>query len=523
MHAVRRKAHPATKDGALNYNPFARVRPQKQVPREDEDTLHCTRSEDFGAPEGLAYEGDHRVGIFMVMKPDMQPQAVNMVGDYDSSKTGSVRSSDTGQTLRVVQSDATEDLPTHPSVGNGTRQRSATRTTLGVLSETATTWMRKELEGLEREIYIYYEKKFFSVVPGYSEEEVMRIVYGHSDSKATPMNTCSEQREEYELSAQSSAVASCISLSITVICLMVILGQELWEKLKKVVNRPQSVFTSLPLVTTSGAVGLLRVLAMTLLTAKTIAAPILESPPPSLGQLLVDDTWFDFVVDALVVAYLIAMSLSHWYGKGKEAKTISLILMLLMALFWLAIISDSFAAGIYKTVLKICAAATFHFVSTDCLQAANPKAHLLRNLGISAFLEFIGMAMQQFSTSSILKALPLALALAAFSNWLLPQYPSRQSSGQQRFHLRDTLRRDGVPYGANNRAFPDVPQSSALGGTSVHRESARRDQDETTVPAGQTSGRISIHARESLPDPDAFVIGDDTDDLASLRSGERPL
>jgi hypothetical protein len=131
--------------------------------------------------------------------------------------------------------------------------------------------------------------------------------------------------------------------------------------------------------------------------------------------------------------------------------------------------------------------------------------------------------MQQFSSSSILKALPLALALAAFSNWLLPQYPSRQSSGQQRYPPRDTMRGDGVPYGANNRALPDAPQSSALGGNSVHRELARRDQDDTTAPVGQSSGRISIRPRESLPDPDAFVIGDDTEDLASLRSDVRSL
>ena len=95
--------------------------------------------------------------------------------------------------------------------------------------------------------------------------------------------------------------------------------------------------------------GLLRALVLTLLTAKTIAAPVSEPPPPSLGQLLVDDTWFDFVVDGLVVAYLIAMALLHWYGNGKEAKAISLVFMLVMALFWLAIVSDSFAAGVYKT------------------------------------------------------------------------------------------------------------------------------------------------------------------------------
>lgn len=285
----------------------------------------------------------------MVLKPDIQPQVVNTVEDYASSKTGSVRSSDTGQTLRVVQRDAPDDLPTHPSLGNGTQQTSATRTTLGMLSEKATIWMRKELEGLERKTNIHHEKKFLSVVLGYSEEKVMRIVCGHSDSKATPTDTFSEQRGECELSAQSAADAACFSLDLTVICIMAILGLELWEKLKKVVNRPQSVFKSPTLVTASGIVGLLRVLALSLLTAKTIATPIPESPPPSLGQLLVDDTWFDFVVDGLVVAYLIAMSLLHWYGKGKEAKTSSLIFMLVMALFWLAIISDSFAAGIYKT------------------------------------------------------------------------------------------------------------------------------------------------------------------------------
>lgn len=333
----------------MNYNPFARVRPQKQVPREDEEALHRKRSEDLEAPQGLAHESDNWVGMGMVMKPDMRPQVVNMVGDYASSKTGSIRSSDTGQTLRVVQRDAPDGLPTHPSLGNGTQQTSATRTTLGMLSEKATIWMRKELEGLEREINIYYERKFFSVVLGYPEEKVVRIVYGQSDSKATPTNTFSEQRGECELSAQSTADTACFSLGFTVICIMAILGLELWEKLKKVVNRPQSVFKSPTLVTTSGIVGLLRVLALSLLTAKTIAAPIPESPPPSLGQLLVDDTWFDFVVDGLVVAYLIAMSLLHWYGKGKEAKTSSLIFMLVMALFWLAIISDSFAAGIYKT------------------------------------------------------------------------------------------------------------------------------------------------------------------------------
>ena len=128
--------------------------------------------------------------------------------------------------------------------------------------------------------------------------------------------------------------------------------------------------------------------------------------------------------------------------------------------------------------------------------------------------------MQQFSTSSILKALPLALALAAFINCLLP-YPSRQFSGQQRYPLRDTLRRDGVPYGANNRALPDAPQTSALGGNHVHRESARRNQNETTVPVGQTSGRMSTRPQESLPNPDVFVIGDDADDLASLCSNGR--
>lgn len=133
------------------------------------------------------------------------------------------------------------------------------------------------------------------------------------------------------------------------------------------------------------------------------------------------------------------------------------------------------------------------------------------------------MVMQQFSTSSILKALPLALAFAAFSNWLLPQYPSRQSSGQQRFPLRDTLRRDGVPYSASNRTLPNAPQSSALGVTPVHREPARRDQDDTIVPVGQTSGRMSIRLQESLPNPDAFVIGDDADDLVSLRSDVRSL
>jgi hypothetical protein len=133
------------------------------------------------------------------------------------------------------------------------------------------------------------------------------------------------------------------------------------------------------------------------------------------------------------------------------------------------------------------------------------------------------MAMQQFSTSSILKALPLALALAAFGNWLLPQHPNRQSSGQQRYPLRDTVRGDGVPYGANHGALPGGPQSSALDGSSVHRESARRDQDEITVPVGQTNRPMSIRAGESLPNPDVFAIGEDADDLASLRSDGRPL
>jgi hypothetical protein len=336
----------------LNYNPFARVRSRKQVPREDEEALHRTQSKEFGAPEGLAYGGGAWAGMGMATKPG-KPQVVNMVGDYASSKTGSVRSSDTGQTPQVVQKDTHGDLTTHPSLENGTQQTSAIRITLaifsGMLSEKATIWMRKELEGLERKINIYYEKKLFSVVLGYSEEEVMDIVYGHSNSKATPTNTYSKQQEECELSTRSRANARCFSLGFTVVSLMVILGLELWVKLKKVVNRAQTVFTSPTLVSTSGVVGLLRVLALTLLTAKTFAAPIAESPPPSLGQLLVDDTWFDFVVDGFVVAYLIAMSLLHWYGKEKEAKTSSLILMLVMALFWLAIISDSFAAGIYKT------------------------------------------------------------------------------------------------------------------------------------------------------------------------------
>jgi hypothetical protein len=289
----------------------------------------------------------------MVMKPDIQPQVVNTSGGYASSTTDGVRSSDTGQTPQVAQQVAHGDLPRHPSPGNETQQMSAIRITSaifsGMLPEKATIWMRKELEGLERKVNIYYEKKLLSVVLGYSEEEVMRIVYGHSDSKATPTNTCSEQQEECELSTRSRADAHGFSLGFTVICLMAILGLELWVKLKKVVNRAQTVFTSPTLVSTSGFVGLLRVLALTLLTAKTIAAPISESPPPSLGQLLVDDTWFDFVVDGLVVAYLIAMSLLHWYGKEREAKTSLLIFMLVMALFWLAIISDSFAAGIYKT------------------------------------------------------------------------------------------------------------------------------------------------------------------------------
>ena len=133
------------------------------------------------------------------------------------------------------------------------------------------------------------------------------------------------------------------------------------------------------------------------------------------------------------------------------------------------------------------------------------------------------MAMQQFSTSSILKALPMALALAAFSNCLLPPYSSRQFSSQQRYPLRNTLPRDGdgVPYGANIRALPDAPQSSARGGNHVHREAARRNQDETTVPVGQTSGRMSTRPQESLPNPDVFVIGDDADDLASLCSDGR--
>jgi hypothetical protein len=276
-----------------------------------------------------------------------------MPGDYASSTMGGARSSDNGQTLRVVREDTPDDFPTHLSLGNGTQQTSDIRITSaiysGMLPEKATIWTRKELEGLEREINIYYDKKFLSVVLGYPEEEVMRIVYGHSDSKATPTNTFSEQQEECELSAQSTADAPGFSLGFTVICLMAILGLELWVKLKKVANRAQTVFTSPTLVSTSGFASLLRVLTLTLLTAKTIAAPISESPPPSLGQLLVDDTWFDFVVDGLVVAYLIAMSLLHWYGKEREAKTSSLIFMLVMALFWLAIISDSFAAGIYKT------------------------------------------------------------------------------------------------------------------------------------------------------------------------------
>ena len=265
----------------MNYNPFARTRSKDKSPLGDEEALHRTRSEIFGAPEGLAYGSG-------------------------------ARSSDTGQAPQIVQKDAHGDFPTLSYLGNENQQTAAINVmryeeatriaieTFGpeVLSVKVTNQVKQSTShGLNSMKKTLEDPK--KRTSSYPKKQLMDAVHGPYDSDATPAETRSEQQKEHELSAQNQAYTTRFSPSLTVISLVVLLWLGLWAKLKKVVNRVQAAFISPSLVGTSGVVGLLRASVLTLLTAKTVAAPVSESPP-SLGQLLVDDTWFDFVVTGLL-------------------------------------------------------------------------------------------------------------------------------------------------------------------------------------------------------------------------------
>lgn len=115
--------------------------------------------------------------------------------------------------------------------------------------------------------------------------------------------------------------------------------------------------------------GLHRALALGLLVQKAAAAPNTQppsavtgtgSPPLTLGSLLVDKTPFDYVMYGVLVLYLVGTWLAERLARRffgpvasqrvrNATKYCSLALTTAMALFWIGLMGDSFAAGIYIT------------------------------------------------------------------------------------------------------------------------------------------------------------------------------
>ena len=168
--------------------------------------------------------------------------------------------------------------------------------------------------------------------------------------------------------------------------------------------------------------------------------------------------------------------------------------------------------------------------------------------------------MQQFAASSVLKALPPALTLAAVINWSVYQYqlancvplmdieqgnrgatevedhaPGHEPSAIV-MHARSNQQQIGIANDFNqprhrnslrqNIAAPGSDAQVIAGGNSsgsdpaviVRRAGPCHQQTSTINAARRPSCYSSFNLQSRLEDPENFVIGDDSDDSASLRN-----
>jgi hypothetical protein len=143
------------------------------------------------------------------------------------------------------------------------------------------------------------------------------------------------------------------------------------------------------------------------------------------------------------------------------------------------------------------------------------------------------MAVQQFSSTSLLNALPPCMTCAALVIWALPQptRPERSNDVEQgdtenipqssdsadrpllgRFlPLRRFYSRMSIPFGYNSSVRRGRMESQSSPGVDP-------PLDGPSDSGVQLHRRISLSTPNSLPQPSHFDVGDDSDDLESLRS-----
>ncbi|OAL56800.1 hypothetical protein IQ07DRAFT_18497 [Pyrenochaeta sp. DS3sAY3a] len=208
---------------------------------------------------------------------------------------------------------------------------------------------------------------------------------------------------------------------------------------------------------------------------------------------------FDHIMSALMLIYLLVV-----WKIGVKAKAYALAFMLAMAVLWLPLIGDR--SGVCKSVFKVWAATTFHYVVQDCVDATDSRLHVLKFLGLSMVFLIVGASLQQFAADSVLNVLPPSLALAAVVNWALPQPPQSRPGADEEAVYESIVGADNVDdrnYGAyQSTAGARLPQGSNINSTirSIHRGS-------TIVPDNDPIELVPSIGDRSDAD---FVPGDDS-------------
>jgi hypothetical protein len=96
----------------------------------------------------------------------------------------------------------------------------------------------------------------------------------------------------------------------------------------------------------------LRTVTLALFVTRTVAVSDPQPPASSLGSLIVDNTPFDYLVDGILFLWFIGAIVLYSCGSrmnNDEAKIYSLAIMLVMAVIWIMLVSEGFAAGIHWT------------------------------------------------------------------------------------------------------------------------------------------------------------------------------
>ncbi|KAF2794828.1 hypothetical protein K505DRAFT_336566 [Melanomma pulvis-pyrius CBS 109.77] len=133
--------------------------------------------------------------------------------------------------------------------------------------------------------------------------------------------------------------------------------------------------------------------------------------------LFIKDSLFDYGVYGMLTICLIVIRFV-----GTRAKIYSQAMMLATVFLWVAMIGDTFSTESRKATLKVLVGTTFGFIAQDCADAVDTKLHVIKFLGLLVLNQVVGMALQHFSSTSLLDALPPCVTLAATINWALPQH-----------------------------------------------------------------------------------------------------